>query len=398
MFGLQVEPQPPIDVYYTPGQVIPFGTFEVRPHHTPGHCPGGVCLQIGRRARSARSCSSATRSSPGRLAGRTCRAAITRRSSRRSGRCSSPSETTRSSIRATAPTRPSATNAARIRFSSAEPESCEPHLMWRSVFRPCFSTVSSIRPTRSRSPLAICARSTRLSLTNVPFVLARSSTSSFSSPAVRRQCRRETSARSTMKSARAARPMVLIAPALEPKRQRRVFGSGVWGPWGFWSRLQNPHAHLAGIVCSQLTMALDTSALTRLSFRVGILVCFAGRGRHEQMIDAAHLHHLRAAARFFRLAASASRRSALTGATCVSSSPWTMSTGCWTSAHDLGRVEREEALEPWRVGLAPIRLQRLPAGAGQDGLLNSFLQIERRLLVRCRTGWCDRAHASPGPD
>lgn len=49
MFGLQVERQPPIDVYYTPGQVIPFGTFDVRPHHTPGHCPGGVCLQVGRQ-------------------------------------------------------------------------------------------------------------------------------------------------------------------------------------------------------------------------------------------------------------------------------------------------------------------------------------------------------------
>ncbi len=48
MFGLRVEPQPPIDVFYRPGQVIPFGAYEVRPHHTPGHCPGGVCLQIGR--------------------------------------------------------------------------------------------------------------------------------------------------------------------------------------------------------------------------------------------------------------------------------------------------------------------------------------------------------------
>ncbi len=47
-FGLQVEPQPPIDIYYQPGQVIPFGKLEARPHHTPGHCPGGVCLQIGR--------------------------------------------------------------------------------------------------------------------------------------------------------------------------------------------------------------------------------------------------------------------------------------------------------------------------------------------------------------
>jgi hydroxyacylglutathione hydrolase len=49
MFGLVVEPQPPIDVFYTPGQVIVFGAYEVRPHHTPGHCPGGVCLQIGRK-------------------------------------------------------------------------------------------------------------------------------------------------------------------------------------------------------------------------------------------------------------------------------------------------------------------------------------------------------------
>ena len=49
MFGLTVEPQPPIDEYYTAGEVIAFGDYEVRPHHTPGHCPGGVCLQIGRR-------------------------------------------------------------------------------------------------------------------------------------------------------------------------------------------------------------------------------------------------------------------------------------------------------------------------------------------------------------
>ena len=47
-FGLDVEPQPPIDVFYSPGQVIGFGRYEARPHHTPGHCPGGVCLQIGR--------------------------------------------------------------------------------------------------------------------------------------------------------------------------------------------------------------------------------------------------------------------------------------------------------------------------------------------------------------
>ena len=49
MFGLQVEPQPPIDVFYAPGQVIAFGTYEVRVLHTPGHCPGGVCLQVGKK-------------------------------------------------------------------------------------------------------------------------------------------------------------------------------------------------------------------------------------------------------------------------------------------------------------------------------------------------------------
>jgi glyoxylase-like metal-dependent hydrolase (beta-lactamase superfamily II) len=54
MFGLQVEPQPPVDRYYEPGQVIIFGNCEVRPHHTPGHCPGGVCLQIGRKGENGK--------------------------------------------------------------------------------------------------------------------------------------------------------------------------------------------------------------------------------------------------------------------------------------------------------------------------------------------------------
>ena len=49
MFGLRVEPQPPIDQFYAPNEVIVFGDYDIRPHHTPGHCPGGVCLQVGRR-------------------------------------------------------------------------------------------------------------------------------------------------------------------------------------------------------------------------------------------------------------------------------------------------------------------------------------------------------------
>ena len=49
-FGLNVDPPPPpIDSFYTPGEAIAFGDFESRPHHTPGHCPGGVCLEVARK-------------------------------------------------------------------------------------------------------------------------------------------------------------------------------------------------------------------------------------------------------------------------------------------------------------------------------------------------------------
>ena len=41
MFGIKVQPQPPVDVYYD-GSSIRFGDYEVRVHHTPGHCPGGA--------------------------------------------------------------------------------------------------------------------------------------------------------------------------------------------------------------------------------------------------------------------------------------------------------------------------------------------------------------------
>jgi glyoxylase-like metal-dependent hydrolase (beta-lactamase superfamily II) len=54
MFGLSVEPQPPVDVFYTAGQVIPFGRYEARPYHTPGHCPGGVCLRVGPHGEAGR--------------------------------------------------------------------------------------------------------------------------------------------------------------------------------------------------------------------------------------------------------------------------------------------------------------------------------------------------------
>jgi glyoxylase-like metal-dependent hydrolase (beta-lactamase superfamily II) len=48
-FGLHVPAQPPVDFFYDPaGDPLRFGDYEVRVHHTPGHCPGGVCLQVGR--------------------------------------------------------------------------------------------------------------------------------------------------------------------------------------------------------------------------------------------------------------------------------------------------------------------------------------------------------------
>jgi len=40
-YGLQVETPPPVDVFYDLSP-IRFGDYEVRVHHTPGHCPGGV--------------------------------------------------------------------------------------------------------------------------------------------------------------------------------------------------------------------------------------------------------------------------------------------------------------------------------------------------------------------
>jgi glyoxylase-like metal-dependent hydrolase (beta-lactamase superfamily II) len=48
MFGFSVRQPPPVDAYYD-GQPISFGGYVVHVHHTPGHCPGGVCLQIGPR-------------------------------------------------------------------------------------------------------------------------------------------------------------------------------------------------------------------------------------------------------------------------------------------------------------------------------------------------------------
>jgi hydroxyacylglutathione hydrolase len=47
MFGMKVDPQPPVDAFYEPGVPFEFGEYIVDVLHTPGHCPGGVCLAIG---------------------------------------------------------------------------------------------------------------------------------------------------------------------------------------------------------------------------------------------------------------------------------------------------------------------------------------------------------------
>jgi glyoxylase-like metal-dependent hydrolase (beta-lactamase superfamily II) len=48
-FGIRVDRQPPIDFFYDGPGPWPFGDYDVFVHHTPGHCPGSVCLQVGRR-------------------------------------------------------------------------------------------------------------------------------------------------------------------------------------------------------------------------------------------------------------------------------------------------------------------------------------------------------------
>jgi glyoxylase-like metal-dependent hydrolase (beta-lactamase superfamily II) len=47
MFGLAVPRLVAIDHFYDARQPLTFGDFDVKVHHTPGHCPGGVCLAIG---------------------------------------------------------------------------------------------------------------------------------------------------------------------------------------------------------------------------------------------------------------------------------------------------------------------------------------------------------------
>jgi hydroxyacylglutathione hydrolase len=53
MFGLRLDPQPKVDAFYDGEGPLRFGRYDVRVHHTPGHCPGGVCLAVTRNGESA---------------------------------------------------------------------------------------------------------------------------------------------------------------------------------------------------------------------------------------------------------------------------------------------------------------------------------------------------------
>ena len=51
VFGVRLEQPPPVDRFYdmSGGEDLGFGDFAVDVLHTPGHCPGGVCLAVGPR-------------------------------------------------------------------------------------------------------------------------------------------------------------------------------------------------------------------------------------------------------------------------------------------------------------------------------------------------------------
>jgi glyoxylase-like metal-dependent hydrolase (beta-lactamase superfamily II) len=53
VFGMEIEAPPPVDRFYEGRAPIVFGDYAVAVHHTPGHCPGGVCLAVTPGLKSA---------------------------------------------------------------------------------------------------------------------------------------------------------------------------------------------------------------------------------------------------------------------------------------------------------------------------------------------------------
>jgi len=54
MLGVRAEPQPEIDFFYDGAGPWRFGNYGAWVYHTPGHCPGGVCLAVGREGETTR--------------------------------------------------------------------------------------------------------------------------------------------------------------------------------------------------------------------------------------------------------------------------------------------------------------------------------------------------------
>lgn len=54
MFGLRIEAQPKVDFFYDGEGPWRFGRHAAWVYHTPGHCPGGVCLAVGREGETGR--------------------------------------------------------------------------------------------------------------------------------------------------------------------------------------------------------------------------------------------------------------------------------------------------------------------------------------------------------
>ncbi|MGH9374251.1 MAG: MBL fold metallo-hydrolase [Vicinamibacterales bacterium] len=53
-FGFEVAEQPPVDFFYDGEGPLRFGRYSVWIRHTPGHCPGGVCLEVGSQNEAGR--------------------------------------------------------------------------------------------------------------------------------------------------------------------------------------------------------------------------------------------------------------------------------------------------------------------------------------------------------
>lgn len=53
-FGIRVDPQPAVDFFYDDSGPWRFGNYGAWVFHTPGHCPGGVCLAVGREGDASR--------------------------------------------------------------------------------------------------------------------------------------------------------------------------------------------------------------------------------------------------------------------------------------------------------------------------------------------------------